>query len=201
MDELEKELVPENEKGMQSDTESEKKFTTEEEAKEFYLVAKSRLLQPNKWHEYAGKATADFQLTNEKGEPEQKEIREGFHFRIDIPGPGSTTGEGYDWVKIEKIKEVENGDEKIVSIQVRPATNPLNEKKDVAHFFSEEATSSFMITLKGKKVKAGIYGRNEKPNTGADSLPDKARNAAIATGAMGGLAKLQWKSLVNGLLS
>ena len=69
MDELEKRLVPENEKGMQSDTEIEKSFTTVEEAIELYKLAKSRLLQPNKWHEYAGKATADFQLTDEKGEP------------------------------------------------------------------------------------------------------------------------------------
>ena len=200
MDELEKRLVPENEKGMQSDTESEREFPSAEEALEVYKIAKDRLLHPNKWHEYAGKATADFQLTDEKGEAVQKEVREGFHFRIDIPGPGSISGEGYDWVRVEKINEVENSDEKILTIQVRPAPNPLIENKDVAHFFSDEATSSFMVTLKGKKVKAGVYGRNEKPNTGADSLADKARNAAVAAGAVAGFAKLQWKSLVNGLI-
>jgi hypothetical protein len=200
MDRIEKELVPENEKGMQSNTESETEFETVEAAKEFYAIAKSRLLQPNKWHEYAGQATADFQLTNEKGEPINEAVRKGFHFRIDIPGPGSATGNGYDWVKVENIEEKNIEGEDVFTILVRPATNPLNEKKDVAHFFGDDATSSFMITRKGNKVKAAVYGRNEKPNTSAESLKDKARNAAVATGAVTGFAKLQWRSLVKGLV-
>jgi hypothetical protein len=200
MDELEKDLIPDQEKGMQSNTESEKECDSVEAAYELYELAKSRLLQPNHWHEYAGKATAEFQLTDEKGQPFNGPVEKGFHFRIDIPGPGSGTGNGYDWVKVESVEEKNLNDENLFKIQVRPATNPLNNKPDVAHFFSDEATSSFMISRKGMKVKAAVYGRNEKPNTGAESLTDKARNAAVATGAVTGFAKLQWKSLVNGLI-
>jgi hypothetical protein len=46
-----------------------------------------------------------------------------------------------------------------------------------------------------------VYGRNEKPNTKAETAVDKARNTAVATGAISGFAKLQWKSLVNGLVN
>lgn len=200
MDELEKKLVPGNIEGMQSNTESEKEFESEEGALQFYEIAKQRLSQPNKWHEYAGSATADFQLTDEQGNPVDTEVREGFHFRIDIPGPGTGTGEGYDWVQVERIREVEKDGENIFTIQVRPATNPLNKKQDVAHFFTDAATSSFMVSRKGKTVKAAVYGRNEKPNTEAEDLKDKARNTAVATGAITGFAKLQWKSLVKGIL-
>jgi hypothetical protein len=33
-----------------------------------------------------------------------------------------------------------------------------------------------------------------------ETLIDKLRNATIATGAISGFSKLQWKSLVNGLV-
>ena len=197
---MEEQMVPGNDSGMQTNTESEKELDSEKEADSFYRLVKSRLMHPNQWHSYAGKATADFQLTDENGGPYQGEVREGFHFRIDIPGPGSDTGEGYDWVRVEKISEVESEEEKIFTIQVRPSTNPLNKDPDVAHFFADDATSSFMVSKKGRKVKAGVYGRNEKPNTDATSFKDKARNTAMAAGAITGFAKIQWKSLVNGLV-
>jgi len=83
---------------------------------------------------------------------------------------------------------------------VRPATNPKNERKDIAHFFSEASTSSFIVKRDGNKITAAVYGRNEKPNTNTEKVTDKIRNAAIAAGAISGLSKLQWKSLVNGLV-
>jgi hypothetical protein len=70
----------------------------------------------------------------------------------------------------------------------------------VAHFFSDEATSNFIVQRRGLEVIAAVLGRNEKPNTGAEKIIDKARNTAVATGAVTAFSKLQWKSLVNGLL-
>jgi len=57
-----------------------------------------------------------------------------------------------------------------------------------------------MVKRKETSISAEVHGRNEKPNTKADATVDVARNAAVATGAISGFAKLQWKSLVNGLL-
>jgi hypothetical protein len=130
----------------------------------------------------------------------KRSVRKNDHFKIDIPGPGSETGDGYDWVRVEDIEEVKNENEEGVTIVVRPASNPKNSNPDVAHFFTDEAQSCFMAARKGTKVIAGVFGRNEKPNTKAEKLMDKARNAAVATGAITGFAKLQWKSLVNGLV-
>jgi hypothetical protein len=70
----------------------------------------------------------------------------------------------------------------------------------VAHFFDEQSSSSFVVKREGKKITGGIYGRNEKPNTDTEKLVDKIRNIAVAGGAISGLSKLQWKSLVNGLV-
>lgn len=195
------EIIPEQQTGVATNTESKAELPNEEEARRFFAVVRDRLLNVNEWHTYAGQATADFQLTDENGNPVKRRAKTGDHFKIDIPGPGSGTGEGYDWVKIEVVEEEHESGADCQIIRVRPATNPTNDKHDVAHFFSEEATSSFVVKREGTSVVAGVYGRNEKPNTAAESITDKVRNAAVAAGAISGFSKIQWKSLVNGLVS
>lgn len=190
------EVIPKHNNGIQTNTESSVELPSEQEAKNFFTTVKERLLAINEWHQYAGSATADFQLTDNNGAPVERLPQKGDHFKIKIPGPGTVTGEGNDWVQIEAIEEEENR----IGIRVRPATNPTNEPTDVAHFFDEDATSSFLVKREGKKVTAGVYGRNEKPNTDTETVVDKVRNAAIAAGAISGFSKLQWKSLVNGLV-
>lgn len=193
-------LIPEQNTGAQSNTESEATFDTIEAAKSFFEVMKQRLLTVGNWHHLAGKGTAAFQLTDEKGEAVSRGPQPGDHLKIDIPGPGPKTGDGYDWVRIEAIENSEDAVGECLVMLVRPATNPQNERSDVAHFFTDEATSNFMVRRDGCRVKAAVYGRNEKPNVAAETVVDKARNTAIATGAVGGFSKLQWKSLVNGFV-
>ncbi|MBD0285472.1 MAG: hypothetical protein ICV79_08620 [Flavisolibacter sp.] len=193
-------LIPEQHSGAKSNTEAIETMPSEEEAKRFFKQVKRRLLNVNNWHEVAGAGTADFQLTDSNGKEVSRTAQIGDYFKIDIPAPGTATGEGHDWVQIEAIEEVENEREESLVIQVRPATNPNNDRNDVAHFFSDEATSSFVVRREGTTVTAGVYGRNEKPNTKAEKVADKIRNTAIATGAISGFAKLHWKQLVNGVL-
>ncbi len=193
---LPEEHLPDQQTGAESNTESEATLTDVAEARSFYQVVRDRLLRVNDWHEWGGTGTADFQLCDEGGKEVERIPQTGDHFRIDIPGPGTRTGAGDDWVRIEEISDEED----CLLIRVRPATNPTNPDPDIAHFFSEEATSNFMIRREGNKVIAGVYGRNEKPNTNTTRTVDKLRNAAVATGAVSGFSKLQWKALVNGLV-
>jgi hypothetical protein len=194
------ELIPENNSGIQTNTENSVELESEEEAGKFYEEAKRRLLDVNEWHSLAGKASASFQLTDSSGKEVRRPAEKGDFFKIDIPGPGTVTGEGNDWVQIEAIEESREEETETIVIKVRPASNPQNERKDVAHFFSEESTSSFMVKWEGKKITAAVYGRNEKPNTKTETIVDKVRNAAVATGALSGFSKLQWKTLVDALL-
>lgn len=193
-------IVPPQQEGSQTNTEAVETLPTESDAREFFTVVKSRLLNVNSWHDYAGKGTAAFQLTDAGGNEVERTAQKGDHFRIDIPGPGSVSGEGYDWVQIEEIAETHTGEEDSIAVRVRPATNPQNDKPDVAHFFTNAATSNFVVNRKGTEVKAAVYGRNEKPNTEAETFVDKVRNTAVATGATSGFSNIQWKSLVLGLL-
>jgi hypothetical protein len=198
---LPEEHIPEQQTGSQSDTESVQEFAKEAAAKDFYEVVKKRLLQVGRWHEWAGAGTATFWLTDGAGNEVNRDPLTGDHFKIDIPGPGPKTGDGYDWVRIESVQEMREPQMEALTIRVRPATNPQNQRQDVAHFFSEEATSNFVVQRHGTLVSAEVHGRNEKPNTAAETLVDKARNATVATGAISAFSKLQWKALVNGLVS
>lgn len=195
-----REVVPEQTTGAESNTESSVVLEHTEQAVQFYQAVRNRLLHVNGWQSLAGAATAAFRLTDAAGREVDRTPCKGDHFKIDIPGPGPRTGDGFDWVQVETIEELQVGDNESIAIRVRPATNPNNSRQDVAHFFTDEATSCFLVKREGKKVSAAVHGRNEKPNKEAETAVDKARNTAVAKGAVNGFSKLQWKSLVTGLL-
>lgn len=194
--------IPKHEGGVDVNVEDNVTFSSEMEASDFFRIVKQRLLNVNQWKDWAGALSASFQLTDEKGADIETNPQQGNYFKINIPAPGIVTGEGYDWVQIEEVKEEAEKDCEYVAIRVRPAPSPLNENKDVAHFYTDEATSNFIVRRDGTKVTAGVYGRNEKPNVKeADTVIDKIRNAVVGTGGVGGFSKLQWKALVSGLLA
>ncbi|NTS43310.1 hypothetical protein HRG84_20680 [Flavisolibacter sp. BT320] len=169
-------------------------------AQAFFQTVKQRLLQVNKWHDVAGAASAEFQLVNERGDEVDRPVQKGDFFKIDIPGPGPSAGDGYDWVNVEEISEVKDGEIESVGIRVRPTLSPLNNSKDVAHFYSPESTSSFTVTREGTRITAGIYDRNTKPNQTPETLVDKIRDLAVGAGAVTAFSKMQWTGLAKGLL-
>lgn len=173
-----------------------------DEARLLFERAMNRLLSVNQWKDLSGTASASFQLVNKAGRPQDRLAMPGDYIRINIPGPGNSEGDGFDWVMVEDIREqIYVPDASFSFIMcVRPASRPGQEKKRISHFFKQYATSSFMVELKGREVKAGVYGRNEVPNTGARHLWGKIRNLFTAVAAMLGYSHFQWKKLVNGIL-
>lgn len=195
--------LPEKEEGVQKDIESKEETATIEEARELFKNSKERLLDVNNWDKICGNASAVFRLTNVNGHETEGKPKVGYYFKIDIPAPGTKTGEGFDWVKVEAIEENEDDrkDSEFIVMRVRPSSNPLNASDDIAHFFSDKSTSNFVVLREKNVVTAAVLGRNEVANTdAANSLLDKLRNAIVGTGAVSGLSYPQWKSLVNGVL-
>jgi len=170
-------------------------------AKELFLLAKKRLMDVNNWKEISEQAVAEFRLTDSQGNEVSGPVQEGMFFRIDIPGPGTETGDGFDWVIVEKISEYQLEDIESFGIRVRPAPNPTNTDQEIAHFYSSQTTSTFTVTRENTKVTAAVYDRNTKANTDDQSFLDKIRN--ILTGVAGILAfsKIQWESLTSGLVN
>ena len=195
-------LIPEDKEGKNTDLESSVEAENTTTARDIFETACSHLLDPNNWHSLSGLGTAAFKLVRTGQEDAEGPAREGDYIRVNIPGPGLNTGDGYDWVRVELIEE-SRGDEQaeqIMGMKVRTCSNPNNDDADTAHFFKEGASSSFLITQNGTRVTASYHGRNEKINNNTEKIADNIRNTAVALGAIAGLSELQWSKLIKGLL-
>lgn len=190
-----KTIVPKHRKGSKSVSYYSAKAPDVIAAKKLFEKAKLNLLNVNAWHELAGSVSADFQLINEKGKKIYTPVQKGNYFRINIP-----PAPGYDWVRVEAIEEEHQPDYDRTAIRVRPAVPPYGNYENVVHFFTPDATSSFLVERKARKVTASIYGRNEIPNTKTSSLLKKVRNLIVAMAAIIGFNKPQWKGLVKGII-
>ena len=195
-------IVPAQQRGASTNAEYSYLAGSTDEAMVVFQNTCERLLNVNSWDKYTGKVSAIFRVTDEQGNETNGAIKKGYFFKIDIPGPGSFTGEGYDWVRIEEIDTSSNHREdwESIAIRVRPSSNPHDNKEDTAHFFSEDATSNFVVRREGLNITAGVYGRNEVPNTEVHNVVDKTRNAAVGLGAVSGISSFQWNALVKGLI-
>lgn len=193
-------IVPGQHSGKEIDTEKSVDCADEQEARALFDEARARLLDVNHWQEVAGKAMATFQLTDENGQEVQRTVQQGDYFKIDIPGPGSKSGEGYDWVRVESVEETEQPGVHSVGVRVRPASNPQNKDEEVAHFYSDQSTSNFIVTREGNKVTASVYDRNTSTNDESGNVADAIRNTTVGAGAIAIFSRIQWKSLVEGLL-
>jgi hypothetical protein len=193
-------IIPPQVTGSASGAEETHEAATVTKAIDIFNKAKERLKNINAWEEWSGMISASFLLTDEEGKPLKGMPDVGNLIRIDIPGPGMKESNGYDWVRIEDIVEEHNADTDVYAIKVRPVQAPDSNSKTSAHFYTEEATSSFMVQRKGKTVTASEEGRNEVLNTETEHVTDKIRNAVIGTGAQLGIAKMQWKNLMKGIL-
>ncbi|MHA4806692.1 hypothetical protein ACX0G9_01230 [Flavitalea flava] len=194
--------IPAQKTGEETETPAVVDAPTEQEAMQLFSKARERLLNVSHWADLCGPLSATFLLTDDKGNAVNGLAAPGHYIKIDIPGPGTSEGNGYDWVRVEKTEHHHLSENyELFLLQARPSPNPQQEdSKETAHFLEEAATSSFVIERDRQHVRAIVYGRNEVPNTAVRRITDKIRNAIVgSTGAIG-LSKLQWKALANGLL-
>ena len=193
-------ITPEQTVGSKMDAQSEAKCSSPAEAILFYQVVKARLADINNWEKISGTSATCFQLSLPNGTP-TVEFNEGNLIRIDIPGPGTQAGDGYDWVRIETMAENSEDDlEDWFAFTVRPCPNPNHPELGVAHFFCDTATSTFMVKRIEDRVIAEMHGRNEVPNGNVDGVFDGLRNAMVGWSAKVGFSYPQWKLLVEGLV-
>jgi hypothetical protein len=194
-------IIPEQKTGMAIEVSADVVAKANHEATELFKMAVSRLQQINDWDKIAVGLSATFTLVNEKGEKLMRSPEKGDYFKIDIPVPGTKSGDGFDWVQVEEIIETDNGDTESYGFRVRPAGNPCKPSDETAHFYSSESSSTFLITRNYNAVSAKIFDRNTKPNLEAKSAVDQIRDTVVGMAGLVGFSKLQWKSLVEGIVA
>ena len=193
-------IVPPQVTGKDVEADASIELDNDTAAIDFYEIAKKRLLDVNQWHELAGLISAKFQLTDENGNELHDEVQQGNYIRVDIPGPGSKEGDGYDRVFVEELSEVAFENIQSIGFRVRPSTNPKEGSEHIAHFYDPAATSNFMVSREGIVVTATIIDRNIKPNDDAESVTDKIRHTVAGMAAIGSFSKMQWQNLAEGLI-
>ncbi|MCP9751611.1 hypothetical protein [Ferruginibacter sp. HRS2-29] len=195
-------MIPEKVSGKHLDLHAEVSRTTAVEAADLFQNARMRLLLPSLWHTLAGSLSAVFALATPGNTDGGRTVKLHDYVTIDIPGPGNSLGDGFDWTQVTALAEdVLAGAQKSVALTLTACANPLNIVQDTAHFFDNSSSSSFVLYLSGCNVGIDYYGRNEQPNRHTISIADNMRNALVATGAAAGLSELQWSSLIRGILN
>jgi hypothetical protein len=104
-------------------------------------------------------------------------------------------------VQVEELKEINESSFQSVGFRVRPCSNPFSDKNETAHFYSQDATSSFIVSRDNTQITSLIIDRNLQPNTDSTSLVDKVRDVVIGASAIAGLSKIQWQGLADGLVA
>lgn len=199
---METSLIPEHTEGKQNDIQFSNTSPDREKAVDCFKRAYKRLLNPPVWHELAGFMSGEFVLVGADSKELHRLAKPGDLFRIDLPGPGPRSGDGYDWVKVEEIedKSDENAEEELFAMRVSPTVNPDNSNPATAHFFKAGASSTFVIHRAGNTVTASYHGRNEMPNNETHSTTDNIRNTVVAASAALGFSEVQWSALTKALL-
>jgi len=184
--------VPVQRRGYKTNVEHTLFAPSVKEAERIFQDAVARMLDVNRWQAITNSVLSNFQITDKAGKEMLRLVQVGDFFRIDVPGPEN----GYDWVQVEMLQFKPSR----VAMRVRPAGSPLHPHEGTAHFFKGNATSTFQIFRRGRIVTASVNGRNEIPNVKSESIEDNVRNAVMATGAIAGASKNQWRNLVEGFL-
>lgn len=163
--------------------------------------ALARLKDVNSWHRIMDQNFAVFQLTDKAGQPlEAIEPEEGMHFRIDIAGPASESGNGYDWVEIVQAHTFEINAYKGYFITVRPADNPGSKDDHTAHFYTRSSTSTFLVYGHDCAVHAMVLDRNIEVNTDSKTGIDSIRNTVYGAVGKAVFSKIQWQLLADALV-
>ncbi len=187
-------FIPKHTEGKQNDVSHTVTLPDQEEAAKCFVRAYKRLFNPRIWHQLAGVLSPEVTLHNSDGSKERDLADVNDLYRINIPGPGTNAGKGYDWVKVEAIEQNHDpsAQQEWTGLRLRPCANPDNKENDTAHFFRGSSTSTFIISRKGNSVTASYHGRNEVPNTSTSSTIDNIRNGIVTSGALAGLSEVQW---------
>ena len=175
-------LVPSQLTGLEKNMEYSIHTNAIEDAEDWFVDAKERLLDVNNWRKYSRIMSLDFHLTDTHGKLLHRKAHNGDHIRIDIQAQGT----GFDWVAIEALEYDDYPDEDMetFAMRVRPGEDPANKQDG---YSPNNATTTIVIERIGKRLSATYHGRNESENNDTDA-------------PWLGLSDTQWADLIKGLI-
>ncbi|WP_336836172.1 MULTISPECIES: hypothetical protein [Sphingobacterium] len=195
-----KNIIPEQKEGKHLDCFESLEFASEAIADLAYTSAINNLRKVNHWYELAQIPSTVFQLTTGYGTPIDRLLELHDYIRLDIPGPGLPSSNGYDWVNVVSLISDKTDDYSVFAITLKPCPDPSHPgDKNTAHFFEGISSSTFLIEQRRNSILFQYAGRNEIINVDNENISDNVRNYVIGLAAKIGASYPQWKSLLKGM--
>jgi hypothetical protein len=175
---------------------SEQTYPDELSARQAFEHSKEKLFNVDAWSDLPG-LSSTFNLCDQSGNRKQAAKPEvDDYIWINLPGP---TPE--NWVQVISVYEEDNA----AGFTVRPSENPQQKesagKQETAHFFTQEATSTFVVELEGKRLIAKEIGKDEAINSQGEEAGNRGViNTLIASGGWAFFQKVQWQKLTDYLV-
>lgn len=184
-------LVPLQQQGLEKDVHHSVLAENNDDANDWFVDAKDRMLNVNNWSKYAGIADARFMLRDNQGKEVRRNAHKGDHIRIDLAG--AEPAKDFDWVAIEAIVYDDYPDQDMESFAIR--VRPIANSQSVTTGSTDNgATSTFVIERMGRKLVAAWHGRNES------GMTEPVIHDNIGANAWLGLAERQIAGLMEGWL-
>ncbi|MEX0771680.1 MAG: hypothetical protein WD038_00855 [Balneolales bacterium] len=171
---------------------SEHEYTDNKTAVTEFKRSKDKLFNVDKWSGMHG-LTSTFELYGEHGNqlPDAK-VKEDHFIRIVMPGPSPE-----NWVRVIELRDHKD----VAYFVVSPSEDPTDKHNGkIEHFFVKEATSTFKVELKGKRIFAYEIGKNEGVNLGEYAGKRDIINILLSSGGWAGFQRIQWNNLTNYLV-
>jgi hypothetical protein len=169
---------------------SEQSYPSQQEAIQALERAKSKLYDINCWSYLPGFDSTFILYDREGNQTESKKPEKGYFVKIILPGPFPE-----NWVVIDHILE----EALFAEIKVSPCPSPFKDDKEATdHFFTQEASNTFRVELKGNTLLALEMGRDETINNRGEEAGNRAIvNTIIAEGGWMGINRVQWDKITD----
>ena len=167
-------LVPEQLHGFEKNIAYKAVVNSIEDAEDWFVDAKERLLDVNNWKKYSIDTGLGFRLIDSHGKILNRKAHKGDHISID-----AVTMHMADWVTIEALEYDDYPDADMETFAMRVKSDTGN------------ATSTLVIERKGRNLEASYHGRNQA---------EEITTAGTGNAAWLGLSDTEWTALVKGLI-
>lgn len=190
-------LLPVHKDGSENDALAILICNSETAAFYYFRSLSEKLLKINEWKMNSGKNPTEFFIHNKDAQDERLLAKENDLVKIKMPAPKNKLGSGFDWVTINKLETVETAKMKAFLLQMKPHSCPESADGSIAHFYTHDATNTFILAKENNTIQFSIHGRNEIPNTKKIGFMNSCRNILVAGGGIFGGSKLQWQDFAE----
>ena len=178
-----------------NDTEHTVHTESSEDAEDWFVEAKQKLLDVNNWQNYFSDSGVNFTITDARGNILKRQARSADHVRIELPNVHLDSG--FDWIVVESIEYDDYPDQntELLTIRLLPAESPLSKSFINFPIDNHVFGATFILERRGAHLSSGFLtaASNE------DGSP--LQETEMKDNSWMGIPALQWDNIAKGIIS